>query len=96
MNSPKEREKKLLQLYKKVNNNFTPKKINQYVLEKLGDKNHMKLSEFPLDEINDLIKIIYIKLYGNRKTMKYKIGPLLDPVNINGFKFTDMEILKNV
>ncbi len=93
---PKEREKKLLQLYKKVNNNFTPKKINQYVLEKLGDKNHMKLSEFPLDEINDLIKIIYIKLYGNRKTMKYKIGPLLDPVNINGFKFTDMEILKNV
>lgn len=38
--------------------------------EQIGDRESMLATEHPLENVEDFVKIIYIRLYGQRKTCK--------------------------
>ena len=51
----------------------------------------LRAAQFPLYTEEDFIKIIYIRLYGQRKNMKYKVEPL-EEIQVGGYRFTDFMI----
>ena len=66
-------------------------KIGKYVDNCLGDRKEMCAAQLPLRDTEDFIKIIYIRLYGQRKNMKYRIEPL-EEKEVNGYRFKDFRI----
>lgn len=86
------REEKLKKMKSKIENSMSAKKIELEVLELLKDKTVIKASNIPITRNRDLIKIIYIRLYGNRINSKYKINNLNLQVIKEGFTFKDFEI----
>ncbi len=53
----------------------------------------MMASELPLATTEDFVYLIYIRLYGQRKTMKYAIEAAED-ITVNGYRFRDYVIHK--
>ena len=66
-------------------------KINAYVKTQLGEKRELLASQFPLKTAEDFVKIIYIRLYGQRKNMDYTVE-LNDYGERNGYRFKDFLI----
>ncbi len=66
-------------------------KIDSYVKEVLGERSEMKASELPLSEGDTFIRMIYIRLYGQRKNMGYELK-LLEKQEKDGFRFRDFVI----
>ena len=50
-----------------------------------------KASELPLGNTDDFVKMIYIRLYGQRKNMKYTIA-VKERIKKDGYRFTDFMI----
>ncbi len=72
---------------------LSPEKIDAYVLKMLGDREVMLASQLPLDEGDTFIKLIYIRLYGQRRSMQYTIK-LGQSTYSSGFSFRDFTISK--
>ena len=53
----------------------------------------MLASELPLSEGDTFIKMIYIRLYGQRKRVGYRLE-MRDTVEKDGFRFRDFVIVK--
>ena len=70
---------------------LNPEKINQYVSQNMQGKNIIYASELPLKNTDDFVKMIYVRLYGQRKNMKYKIV-VKEEIQYNGYRFRDFEI----
>lgn len=87
------RYEKRKQMWSKLGRTLSPEKITAYVAEQLGDRNCMLASELPLSEEDTFIKLIYIRLYGQRKKVGYFLE-MKDTVEKNGFRFRDFLILK--
>ncbi len=85
------RQEKMRKVAEKMQRMLTPDKINQYIIAELGSQNCMHASELPLQNVEDFIKIIYIRLYGQRKNMKYKVVQK-EEIETGGFRFRDYEI----
>ena len=85
------RNEKLQRMMEKLAKVLNPEKINQYVSENMQDKNMIYASELPLKDTNDFVKMIYVRLYGQRKNMKYNIV-VKEEVQRNGYRFRDFEI----
>ena len=88
----KAREEKMKKIKKKINSSMNAKNIEKDVLKLLGEKDVILASKLDLKEKTDFIKLIYIRLYGNRDSSKYKIKPLERQVIVHGAKFNDFEI----
>ena len=67
---------------------LSPAKINDYVRAQLGEKKELLATQFPLESTEDFIKIIYIRLYGQRKNMDYMVE-LREEKETNGYRFKD-------
>lgn len=67
------RQEKLKRMTEKMQRILSPERIDNYVKVQMGERNMMRASEFPLDSIEDFMKLIYIRLYGTRKNMVYRI-----------------------
>ena len=80
------RREKIRRLTEKMQRILSPEKIEKYVEKQLGDKDQLPASHFPLDHIEDFIKIIYIRLYGQRKNMRYSIE-VLEEIETKGYRF---------
>lgn len=85
------RDEKRKKMQLKLEKTLSPEKITSYVKEQLGDKKSMLASELPLSEGDTFIKMIYIRLYGQRKRVAYRLK-LKDTIEKNGFRFRDFEI----
>ena len=85
------RLEKLQRIKEKLQKTLNPAKIEQYVLDCMNQKDEMQISEFPLENIEDFVKIIYVRLYAQRKNMKYKIE-LDGTIEKNGFRFKNFKI----
>lgn len=85
------RKEKLQKIRTKLHNSMSVHNIEKYVLEVLADKEVILASQIPLNNTLDFIKIIYIRLYGQRKNVCYRIVNKAQ-VDINGFSFKDYEI----
>lgn len=87
------RQEKIRKMMERMERVLNPQKINQYVLECMEEKDVMQASRLPLDTTEDFVHMIYIRLYGQRKNMKYTIEAG-EEVTINGYRFKDYLIRK--
>ena len=88
----KAREEKRRKMLLKLERTLSPDKIDACVREWLGDRKRMLASELPLSEDDTFIKLIYIRLYGQRKRMGYRLE-MKDTVEREGFRFRDFEMI---
>lgn len=84
-----EKRKKMLEKLARI---LTPDKISLYVEEQLNGKERMLASDLPLEQEDAFVRMIYIRLYGQRKNMNYRLE-LKDVVEKDGFRFKDFEII---
>ena len=85
------RLEKLQKITEKLKRTLNPEKIENYVFECMEQKEEMLVSDFPLENIEDFVKIIYVRLYGQRKSVKYQIE-MGQMVEKNGFRFKNFNI----
>ena len=78
-------------MMEKLQRVLNPNKVNRYVEEQLGERQEMLASQLPLRTTDDFVKIIYIRLYGQRKNMKYKVI-VKEMTEKEGYQFTDFMI----
>ncbi len=85
------RNEKMRRMLEKLARVLNPEKVNSYVEKQLGNRQEMLASELPLENADDFVKMIYIRLYGQRKNMKY-IVDVKESVKKEGYRFTDFTI----
>ena len=85
------RQEKMRRIAEKMQRILSPEKIGNYVDVQLGDKEEIRAAELPLDRVEDFIKIIYIRLYGQRKNMNYTVEKL-EKTEVGGYRFQDFRI----
>ena len=78
-------------MMEKMQRVLSPEKIDKYVKEQLGTRKEMRASQLPLETAEDFVKIIYVRLYGQRKNMSYGIE-VQEEKELNGFVFHDFLI----
>ncbi len=97
-----ERERKRQIMLEKLEKILSPQKIDEYVRRCLNGRHEMLASETILSKQTDysgnerdaedaFVKAIYIRLYGQRKSMGYEVVSK-DWVTINGYRFRDFII----
>ena len=89
----KTKSEKKKRMEEKLNRVLNVDKIEQYVMELLSGKERVKASEIPLATEEDFVKMIYIRLYGQRKKHHYRIE-LLEPVETGNYQFCDFWIIR--
>ncbi len=87
------RQHKLIQMMEKMQRVMNPQKIDTYILEQMGERKSVRASELPLATAEDFVKIIYTRLYGQRKHMSYRIEGMEEKV-VNGYRFKDFRIYR--
>lgn len=87
------RQAKLKKMMEKMERVLNPQKINAYVLECMKDRAEILASQLPLETAEDFVHMIYVRLYGQRKNMKYVIEAGKD-IAVNGYRFRDFIIRK--
>ncbi|HEY5585273.1 MAG TPA: Wadjet anti-phage system protein JetA family protein [Ruminiclostridium sp.] len=90
--STEERELRKLALQEKNRNRFSCKNINTYVEELLKNKKVLLASTLPLGTKRDLIKIVFISLYGKDNKSIYKTTKTNEFISVHDFRFCDFVI----
>ena len=85
------RQEKMRRITEKMQRILSPEKIGKYVDSQLGDNLEMRAAQFPLENVEDFIKIIYIRLYGQRKNINYTVESLKE-TEAGGYRFKDFVI----
>lgn len=89
------RQEKLRRMTEKMRKILSPERINEYVAIQMKDRSVMQASELPLETMDDFMKMIYIRLYGSRKKMNYRIEKSnQENKTDHGFQFPDYKIIK--
>lgn len=78
----------------KNRNRFSRKNINEYVTQLLGEREHLSVTQIPVETRRDLIRIIYISIYAGNRANNYKIERKPGRVQINGCSFPEFDIWK--
>ena len=84
-------QEKLRKMMEKMQRVLSKEKIENYVLDQLQDRPQMMASQLPLASAEDFVKIIYIRLYGQRKKLKYYVEPE-EIIEVGGYRFRDFRI----
>ena len=87
-----QRELHRLALQEKSKNRFSRKNINNYIDGLLNENKAVLASTLPLTDKRDLIKIIFISLYGRDKKSIYKTTLIPEIIAVNNFQFNDFLI----
>ena len=87
-----ERELRRIAISEKNKNRFSKKNVEQYVVSLLSDKDSILASDIPVETKRDLIRIIFISLYGHSMKTEYIVTPRDDIVASQGFQFRNFEI----
>lgn len=94
--SEEERELKRMIIREKNKNRFSRKNITGYVLELLEKQPVIKASEMEVSSRRDMIRVIFISLYGHAEKAEYIILPKDEMIEKEGFRFRDFEIKRRV
>lgn len=87
------RQEKLRKMMEKMQRVMNPDKINHYVKTYMGENGQILASQLPLDSTEDFVKMIYVRLYGQRKNMEYTVEVEAE-TEIKGYRFRDFLIRK--
>ena len=74
---------------------FSRKNIDEYVQAVLGDKGRITASSLPVETRKDIVRIIYISIYGHNKANCYHIERNERRFSIGEFSFPDFDIIKS-
>lgn len=85
------RQEKMRRMMEKMQKILSTEKIGRYVDECMGERKEMLATELPLSDVEDFVKIIYVRLYGQRKNMRYGVETG-EEKEVNGFRFRDFRI----
>ena len=89
------RQEKLRKMTEKMQRILSPERIERFVEEQLGDREKIYASELPMETMDDFIRLIYVRLYGSRKKMRYRIEKAEGANKISvEFDFPDFAIIK--
>ena len=89
------RQEKLRKMTEKMQRILSPERIERFVEEQLGDRAKIYASELPMETMDDFIRLIYVRLYGSRKKMRYRIEKAEGANKISGeFDSPDFTIIK--
>ena len=76
-------------------NAFSIEAVNSFVLNGLGQKKRILLSEIPVQEMDEFVKLILVAVFSSNKEASYTIGkPTGEEFSSMGFLFEDYEIRK--
>ena len=81
-------------LGRKNRSRFSRKNINEYVVNLLGDKEKMPVTEVPVESVRDLIRIIYISIYSGNRSNNYEISRSGKQVEMQGYSLPYFDIVK--
>lgn len=90
--SEEERRAAQERIYEKYRNRFSKKNINLFVATLLKDKDTVKASEISAETKRDMIRIVFISLYGQSSRSEYSVRTTGKTINRLGFEFRDFEI----
>lgn len=85
------RQEKLRKMMEKMQRVMNPDKINHYVKAHMGENRQMHASQLPLESTEDFVKIIYVRLYGQRKNMAYTVE-MEEETEFKGYRFRNFLI----
>jgi hypothetical protein len=89
-----ERELRKLALQERNRNRFSHKHINQFIADQTRDSRTILASSLLLETRRDLIRLIFISLYGNDPRSLYHVIANEQIVTINGYRFRDFLIVR--
>lgn len=81
-------------LREKNRKQFTRKIIDTFVESVLQGKEQIRASQLPLETDKDLIRLVYIGIYGTRQNSGYRVVRDGSMIQKNGFEFPDYNIIK--
>ena len=87
------KSEKKKRMEEKLNRVLSVERVEQYVMERLSGKERIRASQLPLATEEDFVKMIYVRLYGQRRKHHYRIE-LLEPVETEHYQFCDFWIIK--
>lgn len=85
------RREKVRKMKEQLDRVLSVDRIETYVELLLGDREAVNASASDLSSVENFIKLIYVRLYGQRKNVSYRIVPK-EEVTVNGYRFRDFEI----
>ena len=91
-----ERELRRLAIMEKNKNRFSRKNISAFVSGMLESKQAVKASEIEVLSRRDMIRIIFIYLYGKADKTEYMIHSCGELIEKEGFRFRDFEIRRRI
>lgn len=94
--SEEERQRRRQLITERNRNRFSRKNINAFVLHLLKGKSEIDASELPVQSKRDMIRIIFINLYGRDKKSDYIILSKHERIQKEGFSFCDFTIKRRV
>lgn len=90
--SPEEREARRILVQEKNRNRFSRKNVTEFVERLIAKRGELFASEIPISTNRDMIRIIFIKLYGYSLRSSYTVISHKDTVCSNGFRFQNFKI----
>lgn len=90
--SDEERKAIRMAAYEKNKNRFSRKNISEYVDSLLQEKDGLLASELSIESKRDMIRVIFISLYGQNGKTTYTVIPKDNRIEKNGFVYHDFEI----
>lgn len=94
--SDDERELRRLAIIEKNRNRFSKKNICAYVDEMLKEKQTVKASEIEVSSRRDMIRVIFIYLYGKEDKTEFIVTNCGNQIEKEGFRFRDFEIKRRI
>jgi hypothetical protein len=92
--SEEERDQYLTLWNEKNKNRFSRKNINSHVEDLLKNQERIAASSLQVENKRDMIRIIFISLYGRNAACCYKVEQRDAKVTVNGFSFLDFDIVR--
>lgn len=87
-----ERQAVQYRIYERYKNRFSKKNISAFVHTLLQKQDMIKASEIPVENKRDMIRIVFINLYGNSTHPEYLVRHTEEKICKMGFEFRDFEI----
>ncbi|MDE6502090.1 MAG: hypothetical protein K2L10_08415 [Ruminococcus sp.] len=83
-------------LKKKNDQRFSRKNITAYVMELLKDKPSIQASEIGIHTRHDMLRLIFISMYGRNKHSDFVVIPKDNIIQQNGFSFKEFELKRRL
>ena len=93
--SEEERLIRKLALQEQNRSRFSHKNINLFVADQTQESRTILASSLPLQSRRDLIRLIFVNLYGHDWRTDYRVIPQDQMVTVNQFRFKDFLIERN-